>query len=42
MIELAGQVGMIEPDARALLPTGVIVGSAIIEKCALLPVTRNQ
>src|SRR5688572_10348552 len=31
MIELAEQVGMIE--AGALLPTGVIVGSAVIEKC---------
>ena len=30
MIELAGQVGMIEPDA--VLPTGVIVGSAVIER----------
>jgi predicted transcriptional regulator len=30
MVELAEQVGMIEPDA--LLPTGVIVGSAVIEK----------
>ena len=35
MIELAEQVGMIE--AGALLPTGVIVGSAVIEK-----VTRNH
>ena len=35
MIELAGQVGMIEPELlqnRALLPTGVIVGSAVIER----------
>ena len=30
MLELAEQVGMIEPDAD--LPTGVIVGSAVIEK----------
>ena len=30
MIELAEQVGMIEPGA--LLPTGVIVGTAVIEK----------
>ena len=30
LVELAEQVKMIEPDA--LLPTGVIVGSAIIEK----------
>ncbi len=35
MIELAEQVGMIDPDA--LLPTGVIVGSAVIGK-----VTRND
>jgi hypothetical protein len=33
MIELAGQVGMIEPGALALLPRGVIVGSAVVEKC---------
>jgi hypothetical protein len=32
MIELAEQVGMIEPGALAGLPTGVIVGSAVIEK----------
>jgi hypothetical protein len=32
MIELAEQVGMIEPGALALLPRGVIVGSAVIEK----------
>src|SRR3954468_6055917 len=30
MVELAEQLGMIEPDA--LLPTGVIVGSAVIER----------
>ena len=30
MLELAEQVGMIEPGA--LLPTGVIVGSAVIER----------
>lgn len=30
MIELAAQVGMIDPEE--LLPTGVIVGSAVIEK----------
>jgi hypothetical protein len=35
MIELAEQVGMIE--AGALLPTGVIVGSAVIER-----VTQND
>ena len=33
MIELAEQVGMIEPDALGGLPRGVIVGSAVIEKC---------
>jgi hypothetical protein len=31
MVELAEQVGMIEPDAD--LPRGVIVGSAVIERC---------
>src|SRR2546423_184448 len=30
MIELAAQVGMIEPGA--VLPTGVIIGSAVIER----------
>ncbi len=36
MIELAEQVGMIEAEvltAGALLPMGVIVGSAVIERC---------
>jgi hypothetical protein len=33
MLELAEQVGMIEPELLAAgLPTGVIVGSAIVEK----------
>ena len=32
MLELAEQVGMIEPDALGGLPRGVIVGSAVIEK----------
>jgi hypothetical protein len=32
MIELAEQVRMIERGALALLPTGVIVGSAVIER----------
>jgi hypothetical protein len=35
MLELAQQVGMLGPDAQSLiasLPTGVIVGSAVIEK----------
>jgi hypothetical protein len=32
MIELAEQVRMIEPGALAGLPTGVIVGSAVIER----------
>lgn len=31
MIELARQVRMIEPDEQGELPTGVIVGSAMIE-----------
>jgi hypothetical protein len=38
MIELAEQVKMIEPGA--LLPTGMIVGSAVIEKC--LPLTTDN
>jgi hypothetical protein len=41
MLELAEQVEMIEPELlqnRALLPTGVIVGSAVIEKVS---VTRS-
>ena len=42
MIELAEQVGMIEPGAGALLPTGVIVGSAVIERCSPLPLTTNN
>jgi hypothetical protein len=33
MIELAEQVGMIDERDRLTLPTGVIVGSAVIEKC---------
>jgi hypothetical protein len=37
MIELAEQVGMIEAGALALLPRGVIVGSAVIDR-----VTRND
>ena len=32
MIELAEQVGMIEPGAIEKLPTGVIVGTAVIER----------
>jgi hypothetical protein len=32
MIELAAQVGMIEPGAIERLPTGVIVGTAVIAK----------
>jgi len=35
MLELAEQVGMIEPGT--LLPTGVIVGSAVIEKVSQVP-----
>src|SRR5437588_805456 len=40
MIELAEQVGMIEPQllSGALLRTGVIVGSAVVEK--VTPVDR--
>lgn len=34
MIELAEQVKLVEPNA--LLPTGVIVGSARISRCTLL------
>src|SRR5215208_2508989 len=34
MVELAEQVGMIEPGALAGLPMGVIVGSAVIGRCA--------
>src|SRR4051812_15470222 len=35
MIELAEQVKMIEPELAggAILPTGVIVGSAMVERC---------
>ncbi len=40
MIELAEQVGMIEPGA--LLPTGVIVGSAIIEKVVKCEARRHE
>src|SRR4051812_47870800 len=39
MIELAEQVGMIEEDA--LLPRGVIVGSAEIARCELLVARGN-
>ena len=38
MLELAEQVGMIEPDA--LLPTGVIVGTAVIER--VIPPERED
>lgn len=37
MVELAGQVGLIEPDALAALPVGVIVGSAVIERVEPVP-----
>jgi hypothetical protein len=37
MVELAEQVGMIEADA--LLPTGVIVGSAVIESVSQIDST---
>jgi hypothetical protein len=42
MIELAGQVGMIEPGALALLPRGVIVGSAVVEKCEEIRGQRSE
>jgi hypothetical protein len=45
MIELAEQVGMIEPGAIAGLPVGVIVGSAVIERVSHvegLPGTLGQ
>jgi hypothetical protein len=37
MVELAEQVRLIEPDM--LLPTGVIVGSAVVDRCVPLPPT---
>jgi len=40
MIELAEQVGMIE--AGALLPTGVIVGSAVIERVVEIQARRHE
>jgi hypothetical protein len=40
MVELAEQVGMIEPGA--LLPTGVIVGSAVIEKVTEVRDQRSE
>jgi len=40
MIELAQQIKLIPADL--VLPTGVIVGSAVIEKCLLLPGTSNK
>jgi hypothetical protein len=36
MVELAEQVGMIAERDRLALPTGVIVGSAVIEKVVSL------
>jgi hypothetical protein len=42
MIELAEQVGMIEPGALALLPRGVIVGSAVVEKCVEIRSQRSE
>lgn len=36
MLELAEQVGMIEPGALLLLPISVIVGSAVIENARFL------
>jgi predicted transcriptional regulator len=37
MVELAEQVGLIAPDALAALPTGVLVGSAVIERVDQVP-----
>jgi predicted transcriptional regulator len=37
MVELAGQVGLIAPEALAALPVGVIVGSAVIERVEQVP-----
>ena len=43
MIELAEQVKMIEPDVQGGLPTGVIVVSAVIERCVpLLSINNHQ
>jgi hypothetical protein len=42
MIELAEQVRMIERGALALLPTGVIVGSAVIERVVQRSDVRGQ
>ena len=39
MIELAEQVGMIEPGA--VLPRGVVVGSAVIHRCSAVQLTTN-
>jgi ASCH domain len=40
MIELAEQVGLIDPDA--ILPTGVIVGTAEVARCELLVARGNS
>ncbi|HEY7116651.1 MAG TPA: ASCH domain-containing protein [Tepidisphaeraceae bacterium] len=42
MIELAEQVGMIEPGALALLPRGVIVGSAVVERVEEIRGQRSE
>ena len=42
MIELAEQVGMIEPGAPALLPRGVIVGSAVVERVEEIRDQRSE
>jgi len=42
MIELAEQVGMIEPGTLPGLPTGVIVGSAVIERVVQRSDVRGQ
>ena len=41
MIELAEQVGMIDDAEQLLLPRGVIVGSAVIEKVSRIPSTGS-
>jgi hypothetical protein len=42
MIELAEQVGMIEDLRSATIPTGVIVGSAVIAKVEQLQITSDK
>ena len=37
MVELAEQVGLIEADTLSMLPVGVLVGSAVIERVEPVP-----